>query len=98
MGVMLESEDHQDRSMPLLFTEEAKTGRLERIVGDLMGELGLDLTDQHFACTPARVARLYRELTRGARVDPAAGWLLLPYLIWVSYATALNFSIWRLNV
>ena len=31
------------------------------------------------------------------RVVPAAGWLLSPYLIWVSYATALNFSIWRLN-
>src|SRR5271167_4932751 len=30
-------------------------------------------------------------------VAPAAGWLLLPYLIWVTYATALNFSIWRLN-
>jgi translocator protein len=31
------------------------------------------------------------------RAVPAAGWLLLPYLIWVSYATALNFSIWRSN-
>jgi len=36
-----------------------------------MGELGLDLTDQHFAGTPARVARLYRELTRGSQVHPA---------------------------
>jgi GTP cyclohydrolase IA len=71
MGVMLKSEIQQDRNMSLLLTEEAKTDRLERIVGDLMGELGLDLTDQHFAGTPARVARLYRELTRGSRVDPA---------------------------
>jgi benzodiazapine receptor len=31
------------------------------------------------------------------RAVPAAGWMLLPYLVWVSYATALNFSIWRLN-
>lgn len=31
------------------------------------------------------------------RVVPAAGWLLLPYLTWVSYAAALDFSIWRLN-
>jgi benzodiazapine receptor len=28
---------------------------------------------------------------------PAAGWLFVPYLIWVSYAAALNFAIWRLN-
>jgi tryptophan-rich sensory protein len=30
-------------------------------------------------------------------VRPVAGWLLVPYLVWVSFATALNFAIWRLN-
>lgn len=30
-------------------------------------------------------------------VKPPAAWLLVPYLAWVSYATALNFSIWHLN-
>ena len=29
------------------------------------------------------------------RLHPLAGWLLLPYLLWVTYATALNYSIWR---
>lgn len=32
---------------------------------------------------------------RAAR--PLAAWLLLPYLLWVAYATALNLAIWRLN-
>jgi GTP cyclohydrolase I len=62
MGVALESAIPQDRSMALVLTEETKTGRLERIVRDLMTELGLDITDEHFEGTPARVARLYREL------------------------------------
>jgi tryptophan-rich sensory protein len=31
------------------------------------------------------------------RLDRVAGALLLPYLVWVSYASALNFAIWQLN-
>lgn len=31
------------------------------------------------------------------RIHPAAGLLLIPYLAWVSFATYLNYTIWRLN-
>lgn len=31
------------------------------------------------------------------RVRPLAGLLLLPYLLWISFAAALNYSIWHLN-
>jgi tryptophan-rich sensory protein len=31
------------------------------------------------------------------RIERLAGWLLLPYLLWVAFAAALNFSIWLLN-
>jgi len=31
------------------------------------------------------------------RVRAAAGWLLVPYLLWVTYAGALNLAIWILN-
>ncbi|HPT19644.1 MAG TPA: tryptophan-rich sensory protein [Methanothrix sp.] len=36
-------------------------------------------------------ARLFWPISR-----PAA-WLLLPYILWVSFAAFLNFSLWRLN-
>lgn len=32
-----------------------------------------------------------------ARVDRRAGLLLVPYLAWVSFATLLNYELWRLN-
>jgi tryptophan-rich sensory protein len=32
-----------------------------------------------------------------AHVSRPAFWLMTPYVAWVSYATYLNFGIWRLN-
>lgn len=32
-----------------------------------------------------------------ARVSRVAAWLMLPYLLWLGFALALNASIWRLN-
>jgi translocator protein len=31
------------------------------------------------------------------RVSALAGTLMLPYLLWVTYASALNYTIWKLN-
>lgn len=31
------------------------------------------------------------------RIQPMAGVLLIPYLVWVSFASALNYSVWQLN-
>lgn len=31
------------------------------------------------------------------RIKPLAGVLLVPYLLWVSFASALNYSVWQLN-
>ena len=32
------------------------------------------------------------------RCSKVAGWLLLPYFAWVSFASVLNFTIWRMNM
>ncbi len=32
------------------------------------------------------------------RIRPAAAYLMWPYLAWTSFATLLNYSIWRMNV
>ncbi len=31
------------------------------------------------------------------KINSAAAWLLVPYICWVSFASVLNYSIWRLN-
>lgn len=41
--------------------------------------------------TAAATANLFR------RIRPVAGWLLLPYLLWLCLATALNYETGRLN-
>ena len=32
-----------------------------------------------------------------ARIDRPAAWMMAPYIAWVSFASLLNFAIWRLN-
>ena len=36
-------------------------------------------------------------LTGFYRIKPAAGWLLVPYLLWSTFATILNATIWQMN-
>jgi benzodiazapine receptor len=31
------------------------------------------------------------------RIRALAGWLLVPYLLWVSFAAVLNYTVWQLN-
>ena len=72
MKALLNEAWQGEKNRDLLIEEKARPDRLQLIVADLMTELGMDLADQHFKGTPARVARLYRELTRGLGMDPAA--------------------------
>ena len=32
------------------------------------------------------------------KISKTAGWLMAPYILWVCFATLLNYSIWQLNI
>jgi tryptophan-rich sensory protein len=36
-------------------------------------------------------------IIRFFKISKLAGWLLIPYILWVSFASILNFSIWIIN-
>jgi GTP cyclohydrolase I len=59
-------------ALPSVRVEEAalKADKLAEIVELLLLELGLDVGNKHFRETPERVARFYREFTRGLCVRP----------------------------
>ena len=61
----------QDTNRSQSATKGESNQRLEEIVTELLLELGVDIREPHFRGTPARVARLYRELTRGYGINPA---------------------------
>ena len=58
---------------------------------------GLRLIGPAFMCLLVLWLAIAGTALRFRRIDPVAGWLLLPYLGWVAYAGLLNALIWRLN-
>jgi translocator protein len=58
---------------------------------------GLQRPDLAFAEIVVLWGAILATLTAFGRIRAAAGWLLAPYLAWVTFAAALNFAIWRLN-
>jgi benzodiazapine receptor len=40
---------------------------------------------------------IFLTIWKSLKISKAAGYLLLPYIIWVSFAAILNYSIWKLN-
>jgi translocator protein len=44
------------------------------------------------------IVTILMTIGRFARMSRLAAWLLIPYLMWVCFATALNYKIWSMNM
>lgn len=58
---------------------------------------GAELRGWAFAEILVLWAAILATLLAFRRVSRTAAWLLVPYLVWVTYAVALTFAVWRLN-
>jgi tryptophan-rich sensory protein len=58
---------------------------------------GLHRPDLALACIVALWLAIVMTLRAFARVTPGSAALLVPYLLWVSFAAALNAAVWWLN-
>lgn len=61
---------HGSQILAESISPEQNNTRLEQIISSLLTELGVNVQQQHFRETPRRVARLYRDLTRGYQAKP----------------------------
>jgi len=59
-----------EESLPILPLPSPTGNRLEEIIRLLLAELGVNVNSEHFRDTPARVARVYRDFTRGYAARP----------------------------
>ena len=58
---------------------------------------GLHRMDLAFMNIVALWVAILATIIAFCQIRPAAGLLLIPYLLWVGFAAALNLAIWRLN-
>lgn len=58
---------------------------------------GLHATGAGLLVIALLAASLLVTMVKFLAIRPVAGWLLVPYLVWICYAASLNWGIWRLN-
>ncbi len=58
---------------------------------------GLHRPDLAFADITLLLLVICGFIARASKTSLSAAWLFLPYALWVGFAAALNFTIWRLN-